>query len=421
MASRTVLNATSAASLLPAGSFTKTKSPANKYTVGSVGSVELQHIDIDDTCPHETLQGFQQTIQPNASLGSLAEPIDAKAGDDLKIQEMRRTLTKTMAEIETLCKNNTSLHALKIKNQEGPLYKKLIYILNEEPLTIKRGELNNIIKLILLKDIRAPKLTPQDWIELNIGGSEASKSAMLAKTSALTQPIDDVYGSFLLGNLLRFITQKQELEEQFILGISSANISLMVDDEDPSDPISDPVYFSASYGLIEEVLKNLLQAGMDVYTRNGAGESALHILATIPRDYSEILKLMIRNGVHINQQSKENGATPLHFYIQNNQIKSAELLIENGANINLRTDKEKFTPERLAFISNRGDIFTLFYKNKRFDPLHNKTHRVMLKEAKKRDLTHILKSMQNMMTPTLPRGLGWIGKWYSAFLVWFLA
>ncbi len=419
MAPRTVLNATSAASLPPACSFTK--SPANKYTVGSVGSVELQHIDIDDACPHETLQVFQQTIQPKSSLDSLAEPIDAKTDDDLEIQEMRHSLTKTMAEIETLCKNNPSLNALKIKNQEGPLYKKLVDIINEEPLTIKRGELNKIIKLILLKDIQAPRLTPQDWIELNLGDSEASKSAMLAKTSAPTKPIDDIYGSFLLCNLLRFITQKQELEVQFILGISSENISLMVDDGDPSDPMSNPVYFSASYGLIEEALKKLLQSGMDVYALNSAGESALHILAAIPRDYSEILKLMIKNGVNINQKSKENGATPLHFYIQNNQIKSVELLIENGADLNLKMGKEKFTPERLAFISNRGDIFTLFYKNKRFDPLHNKTHRVMLKEAKKRGLTHILKSIQNMITPALPRGLGWIGKWYSAFLVWFLA
>jgi ankyrin repeat protein len=59
-----------------------------------------------------------------------------------------------------------------------------------------------------------------------------------------------------------------------------------------------------------------------------------------PKDYDEIVKPLIENGANINVQNKE-GYTPLYLAVVLEHFKSAQLLLDAGADVNIKDNEEK--------------------------------------------------------------------------------
>ena len=71
-----------------------------------------------------------------------------------------------------------------------------------------------------------------------------------------------------------------------------------------------------------------------------------------------IISLELSKGVSPNQLDEENGLSPLHYAVANNQIEAIKLLINSGANVNLKS-REKWTPLHWAALLDRPEAAEL--------------------------------------------------------------
>lgn len=90
----------------------------------------------------------------------------------------------------------------------------------------------------------------------------------------------------------------------------------------------DSLHRAAYNGNIDRV-KEILLAGVDPDERDSFGGTALH--AAMFQKNTEIVTLLINNGLDVNAQGTSNGYTPLHDAIWANNLPAAKLLIAAGA------------------------------------------------------------------------------------------
>jgi hypothetical protein len=82
-----------------------------------------------------------------------------------------------------------------------------------------------------------------------------------------------------------------------------------------------------------KTIKEHLNEGMNVNTRDDEGNAPLHIATLFGQ--TEIMKLLIQEGADVNI-SNNDSATPLHTAAFFGQAEAAEILIQNGADVNAR-------------------------------------------------------------------------------------
>ncbi len=96
----------------------------------------------------------------------------------------------------------------------------------------------------------------------------------------------------------------------------------------------------AASGKNQEILDLLNEGKVSQEELNGNGDwSPLHSAASNNR--INTVRLLMKNGVNINQQCECNGNTPLHTAAQNGYFGIVKLLIEAGANRSIVNDKNK--------------------------------------------------------------------------------
>ena len=83
------------------------------------------------------------------------------------------------------------------------------------------------------------------------------------------------------------------------------------------------------------LIKTLLKCNVNINSMNAEGLSPLH-LAAIKGDI-EVTKLLINEGADIELKDSKHGSTPLLYACQNGRTKTVQTLLENGADINAKS------------------------------------------------------------------------------------
>jgi len=108
-----------------------------------------------------------------------------------------------------------------------------------------------------------------------------------------------------------------------------------------------PLHSAAYYGDLEMV-RVLLEYGVDVNTRNRGGFTPLNYASRGGhRNDARVARLLIAHGADPNIP-EQNGCTPLHRASMNGRIEIVRLLIEYGTNVEVKDDKGR-TPLDVAW------------------------------------------------------------------------
>ena len=76
-----------------------------------------------------------------------------------------------------------------------------------------------------------------------------------------------------------------------------------------------------------------MKDGMPVDVGDGDDWTALHVTTMYNR--TEVIKHLLNEGADVNRQDPYTKETPLHWAVCNNSSEAAQMLIENGVDINL--------------------------------------------------------------------------------------
>ncbi|GLB48361.1 ankyrin repeat domain-containing protein [Neptunitalea lumnitzerae] len=71
----------------------------------------------------------------------------------------------------------------------------------------------------------------------------------------------------------------------------------------------------------------------------------------------DVVKQMIELGEDVNQKCL--GKTPAMYAARYNKVEIFRLLVANGANLSIKSDKEDFTAEKFAELSNATEIIAI--------------------------------------------------------------
>lgn len=147
-----------------------------------------------------------------------------------------------------------------------------------------------------------------------------------------------------------------------------------------------PFYFAFHHlysdnQMFDSILAKLVPK--DVNPSNSFGITHFHVACTT--NNIEAINAFLENNVEINaavdhKSSKCAGYTPLHFAVDFNRKKVVEILLQHGADVNVK-DKDGFTPLHMACQQNSKKIFTILKNSANF-PYEHET-KIMKKLLKK--------------------------------------
>ncbi len=106
-----------------------------------------------------------------------------------------------------------------------------------------------------------------------------------------------------------------------------------------------PLGLACYFGQFE-VARYLILKGADVNQPSNNGFHVFPIHSAAAGDYTDIARILIENGAQVNVR-QQAGATPLHSAAQNGNLELLIMLLENGAETNVRMEGGKM-PADLA-------------------------------------------------------------------------
>lgn len=123
---------------------------------------------------------------------------------------------------------------------------------------------------------------------------------------------------------------------------------------------------SASNGLFENV-RYLLRCGADPNITNcmryTAMMCAVHMRGlTKKEDYLKIVKILLKYGSDINHQNNL-GESALELAVKTNDADMVDLLLENGANLNLTNPSTLLSPQDIAIKMNNQNVIHSIVKH----------------------------------------------------------
>lgn len=130
-----------------------------------------------------------------------------------------------------------------------------------------------------------------------------------------------------------------------------------------------PLHHAAQWGRID-VVKLLIEKGAEVNAKDIGGGTALHIVISakdtvvggFSPDHLGVAKHLIGSGAEVNAKDM-GGNTPLHLAALYGEAQVALLLIEAGADVNLKNTDDKQRPLRIALKRGNSYIADLLKKH----------------------------------------------------------
>jgi len=119
-----------------------------------------------------------------------------------------------------------------------------------------------------------------------------------------------------------------------------------------------PLHWSVVEGN-NDITKLLLGKGANLEAADFLGMTPLHLLSAVYYlDRTSTLLLLLEKGAQVNTVDK-NGATPLHTAAENNYAPFVKVLLEHGADIEMKHKKYSTTPLHTAVLSWKSGIETM--------------------------------------------------------------
>jgi ankyrin repeat protein len=94
--------------------------------------------------------------------------------------------------------------------------------------------------------------------------------------------------------------------------------------------------------------------GANVNQQDQYGRSSLHVAAAV--DYAEMVEFLLQNGADIDIKTSGEGQTAMHYGAKNDAINSIQMLLGYGANIDARDSKNR-TPLQVGKSKSSSDTF----------------------------------------------------------------
>lgn len=150
------------------------------------------------------------------------------------------------------------------------------------------------------------------------------------------------------------------------------------------------ILIASEFGTLE-LMKKLVAEGVDLYTADESGWTALHFSSA--NGQLNVVRYLINEGFDVNVRNKD-GMTPLQYAVIFKHRDIVEFLLENGANPLLGGDKNYNGPFDLAYVMN--DL-TLMYFLKQAILNYAKVNKLKPWE---KDILQFYKDYYNISYPT---------------------
>ncbi|KIW71604.1 hypothetical protein PV04_03747 [Phialophora macrospora] len=118
-----------------------------------------------------------------------------------------------------------------------------------------------------------------------------------------------------------------------------------------------PLFVAAHNGHINAV-QVLLDADADINCEEYEGANVLFLPVFEAR--TEMVKLLLERGANVNGQEREYGFTPLFGAVMRNDLEMARLLLDNGADLHMRSTSKMTQTARAMSDGNEGMVDLLF-------------------------------------------------------------
>jgi len=130
-----------------------------------------------------------------------------------------------------------------------------------------------------------------------------------------------------------------------------------------------PLHMAANRGLLEAT-RILIERGASINVRDSSDRTPLHpifhhISGTFDDTYFDVVRYLLEHGIDVDAQSNTEDATPLHQASSYGGFKVAQLLLDHGADINVR-DKNGRTPLHGSVVDMADDLDDYFFDTVQF-------------------------------------------------------
>jgi len=125
-----------------------------------------------------------------------------------------------------------------------------------------------------------------------------------------------------------------------------------------------PLHEASKNGSLE-ICSALLHKNADPKVTTGDGSSALHYLVSRKFDdadlplQEEVISQMLALGADVNHHTNSNEETPLHYCAMRGLNAVARILLDRGANINVK-NKRGYTPLHIAILQAQQEMLKIF-------------------------------------------------------------